>query len=40
MDNNLLNNERIYPNGYVIDEVPYYYPQATRNFTLMLDFDL
>jgi len=38
--NNLLNNERIYPNGYVIDGLPYYFPQATRNFTLMLDFDL
>lgn len=38
--NNLLNNERMYPNGYVIDGLPYYFPQATRNFTLMLDFDL
>ena len=38
--NNLLNNDRIFPNGYVIDGYAYYYPQATRNFMLMVDFDL
>jgi iron complex outermembrane recepter protein len=38
--NNLLDNHRIFPNGYVIDGFAYYYPQATRNFMLMVDFDL
>jgi iron complex outermembrane recepter protein len=38
--NNLLDNDRIFPNGYVIDGFAYYYPQATRNFMLMVDFDL
>ena len=38
--NNLFDNDRIYANGYVIDGVSYYFPQATRNFMLMADFDL
>ena len=38
--NNLFDNDRIYANGYVIDGVSYYFPQATRNFTAMFDFHL
>jgi outer membrane receptor protein involved in Fe transport len=45
--NNLLNANRVYPNGYSYryfsgDErtgTAYYYPQATRNAVVLLDFD-
>jgi iron complex outermembrane receptor protein len=45
--NNLLNNERVYASGYsylYMDEgavagIPYYFPQATRNATVLLDLD-
>jgi iron complex outermembrane receptor protein len=44
--NNLFDNDRVYPNGYSyrydFDGVPsgtaYYYPQATRNAVLLVDF--
>jgi iron complex outermembrane receptor protein len=48
--NNILNEKRIYPNGYdylfmtrengqdTLGGTAYYYPQATRNFVLMLDW--
>jgi len=45
--NNLLNNKRVFPSGYsylfltpskTIDGVSYYYPQATRNATVMIAF--
>jgi iron complex outermembrane receptor protein len=45
--NNLLNNKRVFPSGYsylfltpqrTIDGVSYYYPQATRNAAVMVDF--
>jgi iron complex outermembrane receptor protein len=44
--NNLLNAERIYPSGYSYQfftgeersGIAYYYPQATRNATLLVDF--
>lgn len=36
--NNVLNNDRVWPNGYAFDGVPYYYPQATRNAVLMLEY--
>jgi iron complex outermembrane receptor protein len=44
--NNLLNNKRVYPSGYsynyisdgVIAGTAYYYPQATRNAVVMVDF--
>ncbi|HEX7809741.1 MAG TPA: TonB-dependent receptor, partial [Thermoanaerobaculia bacterium] len=44
--NNLLNAKRVYPSGYSYqyysgDEltgVAYYYPQATRNATVLMDF--
>jgi len=36
--NNLLNNDRVWPSGYAFDGVPYYYPQATRNAVMMLEF--
>jgi len=48
--NNLFNHQRVYPSGYsylfitrpstAIDGVSYYYPQATRNAVVMLDFRL
>ncbi len=38
--NNLFDNDRIYASGYAFDGVPYYFPQATRNFVVMLDFRL
>ena len=45
--NNALNNDRVYPSGYSyrydFDGAPtgtaYYYPQATRNAVLLMDFD-
>jgi iron complex outermembrane recepter protein len=44
--NNLTNRRRVYPSGYsylyIVDGqitgIPYYYPQATRNAMLMLDY--
>jgi iron complex outermembrane receptor protein len=45
--NNLLNNKRVFPSGYsylfltpqrTIEGISYYYPQATRNASLMVDF--
>jgi iron complex outermembrane receptor protein len=45
--NNLLNNKRVFPSGYsylfltpqrAIEGVSYYYPQATRNASVMVDF--
>jgi iron complex outermembrane receptor protein len=44
--NNLLNNKRVYPSGYsynfisggAIAGTAYYYPQATRNAVVMVDF--
>ncbi|MEA2327725.1 MAG: iron complex outerrane recepter protein [Thermoanaerobaculia bacterium] len=45
--NNLLNNKRIFPSGYsylfltpqrTIEGISYYYPQATRNAAVMVDF--
>jgi len=45
--NNLLNNKRVFPSGYsylfltpqrTIEGVSYYYPQATRNASVMVDF--
>lgn len=45
--NNLLNNKRVFPSGYsylfltpqkTIEGVSYYYPQATRNAAVMVDF--
>jgi iron complex outermembrane receptor protein len=45
--NNLLNNKRVFPSGYsylfltpqrTIDGISYYYPQATRNASVMVDF--
>jgi len=45
--NNLLNNKRVLPSGYsylfltpqrTIEGISYYYPQATRNATVMVDF--
>jgi hypothetical protein len=45
--NNLLNNKRIFPSGYsylfltpqrTIEGISYYYPQATRNASVMVDF--
>jgi iron complex outermembrane receptor protein len=45
--NNLLNNSRVFPSGYsylfltpqrTIEGVSYYYPQATRNASVMVDF--
>ena len=46
--NNALNNDRIYPSGYsflyidngAVAGIPYYFPQATRNAVVLLDFDL
>ena len=43
--NNALDNDRIYPSGYsylfvsggAVTGIPYYYPQATRNFVVLLD---
>ena len=44
--NNLLNNDRVWPSGYsylfitpqkTVDGIPYYYPQATRNATVMVE---
>ena len=45
--NNALNNDRVYPSGYSyrfdFDGAPsgtaYFYPQATRNAVLLMDFD-
>ncbi|HEY8183053.1 MAG TPA: TonB-dependent receptor [Thermoanaerobaculia bacterium] len=34
--NNLLNRRRVFPSGYVIDDVSYFYPQATRNALVTL----
>ena len=45
--NNLTNNKRVFPSGYsylfltpdkTIDGIAYYYPQATRNAMVMVDF--
>ena len=44
---NLLNNRRVYPSGYsylyysgdVLTGTSYYYPQATRNAVVLLDFN-
>ena len=45
--NNLLNSKRIFPSGYsylfigpsgAVDGVRYFFPQATRNFVMMLDY--
>jgi iron complex outermembrane receptor protein len=45
--NNVLNNKRVFPSGYsylfltpqrTIEGVSYYYPQATRNVSVMVDF--
>ncbi len=45
--NNLLNSRRLFPSGYsylfltpagAVDGVSYYYPQATRNAAVMVDF--
>jgi iron complex outermembrane receptor protein len=45
--NNLLNNKRVFPSGYsylfltpqrTIEGISYYYPQATRNASVMVDF--
>jgi iron complex outermembrane recepter protein len=48
--NNLTNRRRVFPSGYsylfmnrstegdVISGIPYYYPQATRNATVMVDY--
>jgi iron complex outermembrane receptor protein len=45
--NNLTNNKRVFPSGYsylfltpdrTIEGISYYYPQATRNATVMVDF--
>lgn len=44
--NNVLNNKRVFPSGYSylfltptkIDGIAYYYPQATRNAMVMVDF--
>jgi len=38
--NNLLNRRRVFPSGYVIDGVSYFYPQATRNAILTLRVNL
>ena len=48
--NNAFNRQRVYPSGYsyqfitqpsnAIDGIAYYYPQATRNAIVMLDFHL
>ena len=35
--NNALNNKRIFASGYTDGAVRYFYPQATRNFVLMMD---
>ena len=45
--NNVLNEERIWPSGYSYlyflggekTGTAYYYPQATRNVVVLLDFD-
>ena len=45
--NNLLNNKRVFPSGYsylfitaqrTIEGISYYYSQATRNASVMVDF--
>lgn len=44
--NNLTNNKRVFPSGYSylfltptrVDGIAYYYPQATRNAMVMVDF--
>jgi iron complex outermembrane receptor protein len=36
--NNLLDNDEVFPTGYVFDRVPYLFPQSTRNFVVMLDY--
>ncbi|HXH92554.1 MAG TPA: hypothetical protein VNN25_13310, partial [Thermoanaerobaculia bacterium] len=45
--NNVLNDKRVFPSGYsylfltpekTISGISYYYPQATRNATVMVDF--
>jgi len=45
--NNLLNDKRVFPSGYsylfltpqrTIEGISYYYPQATRNASVMVDF--
>ena len=48
--NNVFNAKRVYPSGYsylfiaqpsnTVDGISYYYPQATRNAVVMLDFRL
>jgi hypothetical protein len=43
--NNLLDNDRVYPNGYsylyysgdALSGTAYYYPQATRNAVVLMD---
>ena len=45
--NNALNNKRVWPSGYsylfltpqkTVDGISYYYPQATRNAVVMVEF--
>jgi iron complex outermembrane receptor protein len=38
--NNLLNRKRVFPSGYVVDGVAYYYPLASRNAVLTVRFGL
>jgi iron complex outermembrane recepter protein len=38
--NNILNNKRLFASGYSDGVVAYYYPQATRNAVVMLDWKL
>ena len=38
--NNLLNRTRVFPSGYAIDGVSYFYPLATRNAIVTLHVNL
>ena len=38
--NNVLNRRRVFPSGYVFDDVAYFYPLATRNAAVTLHFNL
>ena len=38
--NNLLNRKRVFPSGYVVDGVSYFYPLATRNAVVTLHLTL
>jgi iron complex outermembrane recepter protein len=38
--NNILNNKRLFASGYTDGVVAYYYPQATRNAVVMVDWKL